>query len=722
MSAWSFGQALNLPYVLDFEGIQTMPNNVVLVNVDGATPDDADLASLSDSAWVVRYSDTFEGNMALGVSYYNPEAGADDWLILPKVMLNSYTALTWEAVSLTSSGDYPDSYEIYISTTTQDVAGCQANGVLLTVTDEEARTSAGGAGVQNRKINLAKAGYANQEVYIAFRLMTPNPGGDRLAIDNIKIDTDPVAIEEDFNDGLPTSWTVINSNNDEFTWIYEEDYGLNESNSMAIQTWDANVSYPGDDYLISPKFIVSEGAVLSFWASSADADYPDNFTVLVSKTEATPTAFDITVGGESAVPNGYTKFQYVLTDNENIAAGDEIYIALYCSSEGYFLNVDDFRVGPYVPPTFIGAATLDENTLIVQYDSPLGESDINLADIALSGTADITFNNFLINTENPTVVFFYTTTALANDKTVDVLTNTADGNTTEFYAGILPLDYVSVTSDNVIESGIGATFKGTVVAFDADQKRIWINDEATTHNGVNTYGMALEAPLLIGDVIQIYGELDEYDSQTELYPATFINKLSSGATVTPISISGADIATTNAADTDPAEKYEGSLVKITGLKIKSWDGAYFTATDDDNATTFYVGNQPNVSLFEALDENTLTVDVTYNLTGVVINRGGSYILNPRDANDIEDVTGINQQIFAEFAATPNPVRTQLIVTSGIEMQSIAVYSIDGKELMKFENINTTNFTFDFSTFEKGVYVLKAQDADKNVRSMKVVRQ
>lgn len=169
----------------DFEGINLIPSDWELVNVDGNTPDNPNYGTMADSAWIVVYSSTFEGNVALGNSFYNPEAGADDWMILPAVTLGDNSVLTWNAMSLTTSGNYPDSYQIYVSTSTQDIDGCMENGVVFRVNDEQVGEDVGGEGIAYHQVNLSQ--FAGQSVYVAFRLMTPFPGGDRLAIDNITI-------------------------------------------------------------------------------------------------------------------------------------------------------------------------------------------------------------------------------------------------------------------------------------------------------------------------------------------------------------------------------------------------------------------------------------------------------------------------------------------------------------------------------------------------------
>jgi PKD repeat protein len=172
----------------DFENSTLIPEGWVLVNVDGNTPDNPNYATMKDSAWIVTYSGTFGGNVALGISFYNPEAAADDWMILPKVSIGEKTILTWDAMSFTTSGNYPDSYQVYVSTTTQDVKGCKANGIVYRVNDEEAGTDVTnpGLGIQSHSVDLSKR-FANKDVYVGFRLMTPFPGGDRLGIDNILI-------------------------------------------------------------------------------------------------------------------------------------------------------------------------------------------------------------------------------------------------------------------------------------------------------------------------------------------------------------------------------------------------------------------------------------------------------------------------------------------------------------------------------------------------------
>ncbi|MCF8307470.1 MAG: choice-of-anchor J domain-containing protein [Bacteroidales bacterium] len=170
-----------------FDDINTIPENWALFNGDGGTvaSSNPDFENLSDSAWIVWNSGVFNSKVAIATSWYDEEVNADDWMILPEIQVTGNTILTWDALSLTTSGDYPDDYQVFVSTTSQDPEGCLENAPLLTIDDEAIGEDVGGEGIQHREVDLSE--YAGETIYIGFRLMTPYPGGDRLGIDNIKV-------------------------------------------------------------------------------------------------------------------------------------------------------------------------------------------------------------------------------------------------------------------------------------------------------------------------------------------------------------------------------------------------------------------------------------------------------------------------------------------------------------------------------------------------------
>jgi hypothetical protein len=70
---------------------------------------------------------------------------------------------------------------VYVSTTEQSVSGCLFNPPVWHF------TSSNSAAFETQLLDLATAGYVNKVVFIGFRLTTAS-GGDKLAIDDIKVE------------------------------------------------------------------------------------------------------------------------------------------------------------------------------------------------------------------------------------------------------------------------------------------------------------------------------------------------------------------------------------------------------------------------------------------------------------------------------------------------------------------------------------------------------
>jgi PKD repeat protein len=183
----------------DFEGYSPdetagayLPGTWAVIDLDGGVPDDP---VLYDAAWKIASSDRMGSDIAVATSYYgSPYPSANDWMITPQIAIQANTYLSFDAMSLTSSGDYPDHYEVYISTTTQDADGCldATNGKLIHYKYPETWTEGltnsdgvTGEGIQSYELDLSE--FAGQNVYIGFRLMTPDAYGSELGVDNIKV-------------------------------------------------------------------------------------------------------------------------------------------------------------------------------------------------------------------------------------------------------------------------------------------------------------------------------------------------------------------------------------------------------------------------------------------------------------------------------------------------------------------------------------------------------
>jgi hypothetical protein len=110
---------------------------------------------------------------AYSTSWYAPAGAADDWIVTPQIMLGANSQLRWDA--LAPDGNFPDGYEVYVSTTGNDVADF-TDMPVFTIDDElQAFTQ--------HQVSLSA--YANQAVYIAWR----NNSNDEflLLLDNVQV-------------------------------------------------------------------------------------------------------------------------------------------------------------------------------------------------------------------------------------------------------------------------------------------------------------------------------------------------------------------------------------------------------------------------------------------------------------------------------------------------------------------------------------------------------
>jgi len=195
--------AQNTVFLDDFESNSL--EGYTLYNLDGLVPDDPDLSTMTDSAWTVK-SITAQGwsngRSAFSVSWYVGDDGpSDDWLVTPAIQIAGNAILEWDALALTSSGDFRDRYIVYIS----------PSAALEDIENEAVQifdTGAIGEEVEptNRSVDLAALGFENQTIYVCFRNNTqpfgsnpggPGDGGNELVIDNIKVtDNSPVSTSD----------------------------------------------------------------------------------------------------------------------------------------------------------------------------------------------------------------------------------------------------------------------------------------------------------------------------------------------------------------------------------------------------------------------------------------------------------------------------------------------------------------------------------------------
>lgn len=174
-------RAQQVVYSQTFEDTASRFQNYVLANLDKATPADPGLDTLKSVAWYVDAAGPTGNHAAIATSNYNPAATANDWFITPAIRIGKASKLTWKSMEFTSGKT--DTYQVYVSTTEQSVAGCVFNGPAATYNCRNT------SGFESDTLDLALKGYANRTVYIGFRLNTVS-GGDKIAIDDLLVTED----------------------------------------------------------------------------------------------------------------------------------------------------------------------------------------------------------------------------------------------------------------------------------------------------------------------------------------------------------------------------------------------------------------------------------------------------------------------------------------------------------------------------------------------------
>ena len=174
-------KAQQVIYSQTFEDTASLFQDYVLSNIDKGDPAGSEWDTLKNVPWVVGTAGIVGNHAAIATSNYDPAKSADDWFVTPAIRIGKASRLTWDNLSLSS--DKTDTYQVYISTTEQSVAGCLFNGAAGTYTSDNSMA------FESNILDLAAAGYADQIVFIGFRLVTQS-GGDKIALDNILVTED----------------------------------------------------------------------------------------------------------------------------------------------------------------------------------------------------------------------------------------------------------------------------------------------------------------------------------------------------------------------------------------------------------------------------------------------------------------------------------------------------------------------------------------------------
>jgi hypothetical protein len=173
-----------------------------------------------------------------------------------------------------------------------------------------------------------------------------------------------VLMSEDFNQGIPSTWSTVDADGDGYTWGNFAMTGHSGAETDSCATSQSYTSATGaltpNNWLITPAINIPAGSypMLSFWVCAQDANYPaehygvyvttstdfmnpDNYTLLFEET--------LDANGGSRAQGTWKQKTAVL----QAYAGQNVHIAFRhfnCTDE-FYLNLDDVTIEIITDPT-----------------------------------------------------------------------------------------------------------------------------------------------------------------------------------------------------------------------------------------------------------------------------------------------------------------------------------------------------------------------------------
>ena len=141
-------------------------------------------------------------------------------------------------------------------------------------------------------------------------------------------------------------------------------------------------------------------------------------------------------------------------------------------------------------------------------------------------------------------------------------------------------------------------------------------------------------------------------------------------------------------------------------------------TNAKHGDSFIPFTSPNVISYQAKDNfvgiDSIVYKIVYQTDNSLFDYGTIYI------SVLSDV-GIDAENQLSTKIMPNPASDILKVISSKDINSVSVFDLDGKILLKKENCAGKSDLVDVSKLRKGIYILQIQHSDGQIGKMKLVK-
>jgi glucodextranase-like protein/HYDIN/CFA65/VesB family protein len=305
------------------------------------------------------------------------------------------------------------------------------------------------------------------------------------------------------------------------------------------------------------------------------------------------------------------------------------------------MNINLLGSGLEAAPQLVDAYSVSATDIKVVFDKDVDQaSGENAGNYSISG---ITINNATRDGSDHKIVTILASSSITGDTASDTLNvngvqpdgggDACSGESVVFYAGITAINVIQPNTATPFNSSYKVTLIGRVAGTDGVDQA-WIADSAGMNSGIEISGAAFATGVSSGDEVTVVGNIEESATLTRLInPEKISSSANTAYSATVVNIT--DILDTNAADTAPAEQYEGVLVTVQDAVVVSpWDfstsydfalskdGGANKVSVDDAAWPSFGSSQPVIG------------GAVYDITGIVSFAGGHFTLNPFSASDI----------------------------------------------------------------------------------------
>jgi len=253
----------------------------------------------------------------------------------------------------------------------------------------------------------------------------------------------------------------------------------------------------------------------------------------------------------------------------------------------------------------------------------------------------------------------------------------------------VPIYDLQYTTDYTGNSNyVGDTVKTKGIVTGVHSNGFFIQDGYGPWTGIYVYSPLYAPNVSLGDSILLIGIVKEYYNLTELYNILNLEVINSNNPLPEPYIVNAN--------TVKSEQFESVLVKLLNAKCINTNAGYGMWEVYDNIDTCKIHN--------LLYNFTPTLNAIYNITGIVYYSYSEYKIEPRNSEDIIEVSKTEWLNYPKLSIYPNPTSDLLHVSSNYQIQKIELINSSGK-LIKTHFLNSYSTTINLEKFIPGIYYL-----------------